>query len=870
MQSMPASHHRRHMLLLGASLIALGTVPLLTTQAIAEPVCSPTTIANDTVLGSNVSCVEWNGGNITLNTGSTISSQGTISAITGQSSLSDETLTNNGHISGYTGVTNTGNASIARITNSGTIASFTTSNGSISTSNHVGIRNTNTSTIAEIVNSGLISGTVAGIQNDLNSQITLINNQASGSITSTGTAIYNKSNGGSVTSIQTITNDGNISGGNAIVNEKGSMTLIDNSGSITGTGAGILSSGGTIGTISNSGTIHTYSHALNMQINGSIATQVSLLENSGLIQSDNGYALVVARSGTVSSQIGTIINSGTIAGNIINATPNGLLINGNINADSFGTLTGSSGSISSGAKGTISHMLADLTFGSGNILLNDDIDVSGYRVNNTGATLKLVNAISIIGDYTQSAGGLISQVNGSINGSLAVAGNATINGTTTLVIQGSGLKSGDSYIVVNVGGTGNYSISSASVTGTNGLTASTSISGENLIVTLEGSGGGKYTAPAQTSGGAGKGFGAVLDTINGENSAAAQSFQTNILAKIDSLPAGSRGSAIRQLAPADAANNLQISNQSNAIVINAVETRQQLTMNEGTLYEGKGKAAGSGTRDRALWGQILGGSAHRAGDADSDGFTSKSFGLTTGLDNLFTPNMLGGVALSWLRSWSDGSNNSSGSSTELDSYQLTFYGSYRQNRLNVDGQLGAAWNKFDQERAINFLGDTAKADYDGQQYSAFGRVGYDFTLSQDAIVTPFAGLRWLHARNDAYQETGAGAANNSVDSQNSDSVTHEIGAKAAWQFDTEMGALSPQVSLAWIHDYTSSALETTGQIGGTAYRIESERLAADGAKLSLGLGLASSDSLDFRLQYDGELRSGYQAQTATFRTTWHF
>ncbi|AUG55464.1 hypothetical protein CSC3H3_21625 (plasmid) [Thalassospira marina] len=938
--------YRRHQLLLGASLLALSTTPFITTHAVAQP--NPcTAITSDTSLSNSDTCVNWNGGNITVDINTTVTGSSTASVISISSGNSGNTLTNNGEILNQdnTVISNSGNVTkidntgiisasssnnaisnagtITNITNSGTIKaidsayaiynsgniSTLTNSGEISSGSSTAIFNN--STISAITNTGKISGNYALINNNTAS-ITSIDNKGTmtangdavtngsnnniGSILNSGTihsdtkyAITNKngatiesiSNSGTISSddrdaiknnfngtINTISNSGRIIADDTGINNDGSIDFIENTGTgyISGNTYGISAINGSITTLTNSGTITGGNAAIFVQASGGQGT-ITTLNNSGLISS-NGDA-IRTESISVQSSIETIINSGTIAGSINNGSTNGLLINGSTIPNSFGTLTGSSGSISSGAIGSITHKQADLTFAGGNLLLNDNIDVTGHSVKNTGATLKLVNAISIIGDYTQSAGGLISQVNGSINGQLDVTGNATINGTTTLVISGNNLKAGDSYTIVGASGTGSYSIASASVTGTNGLNATTSTSNNDLIITLA-SGGPKYTAPANIDGGTGKGFGSVLDTINGESSSEAQAFQNDVLAAIDSLPSTARGSAIRQLAPADAATNQQISSQSNNIVFGAIETRQQLAMNEGTPYAGAGKAAGGGTRDQAVWGQILGGSAHRAGDNDSDGFTSKSFGLTTGLDHMFTPNMLGGVALSWLRSWTDGSNNSSGSTTQLDSYQLTFYSSYRQNRLNIDGQLGAAWNRFDQERAINFLGNTAKADYDGQQYSAAGQVGYDFALSQDAVVTPFAGLRWLHANNDSYQETGAGAANNTVDSQSSDSVTHEIGAKAAWEYDTDMRTLSPQVSLAWVHDYTSSALETTGQIGGTAYRVESERLPSDGAKLSLGLGLTTNDSLNFRLQYDGELRSGYQAQSATFRAIWNF
>ncbi|MEQ5778378.1 autotransporter domain-containing protein [Thalassospira sp. NFXS8] len=573
----------------------------------------------------------------------------------------------------------------------------------------------------------------------------------------------------------------------------------------------------------------------------------------------------------------TIVNSGKIAGNIGydntivgSITPGAFSIAGGEDDAHYGVLTGKTGSTNADNIGNIVHAFADLHLTSGYLLLNDNINVGAHTVVNSGATLKLVNGLSITGNYTQTGGGLVVQAASSSEfGSLAVSGNAAIS-NTTLVMSGNNLSVGDTYTIVGAGGTGTYAISTASVVGTSGLGATTATAGKDLVVTITKQSGGGYQVIGAPTGSVGSSFGATLDQINNSSSPQAVAFQNNVLAAINSLPTSQQGSAIKKLAPASAANNVQVLNQASTVIQGAVQGHQDLAM-AGAAGDGTtGVAAGGDTKYSTLWGQVLGGSAHLEGNSDQDGFSSKSFGLTTGFDHFVTPDLLAGAAVSWLRSWTDGSNDSSGSSNRTDSYQVTLYGSWRQDRLTVDGQVGAGWNHFDQKRQIDFLGSTASADYDGQQYSASSRVGYDFALGDSTTVTPFAGLRWIHARNDAYDETGAGSANNSVDSLNTDSVTHEIGAKAAWQFDTGLGMVSPEVSAAWVHDYTSSAIDTTGRIGGTAFSVQSERLPSDGARIGVAIGLDTLEGARLRVEYDGELRSGYQSQTGTVRAAWDF
>jgi outer membrane autotransporter protein len=739
-------------------------------------------------------------------------------------------------------------------------------------------------------NGGNVVVAVGGTLSGYSPAVTVVSGDNVGTLTNDGLILGSTGAFFSSGSIAAILNNGTITttSSTAIFNNS-AIGIITNSGMISSSTNVAISNYGTLNTISNSGTITaSNSYAIINQI----GRQLDLINNSSLISGtrgihNEGTIGQITNSGTIvgtgsyaiynkSGADMTIVNSGTIAGNIGyddtiigSITPGAFSIAGSEDDTHYGVLTGKGGSTNANNIGNIVHSFADLHFTSDYLLLNDNINVTGHTVVNSGATLKLVNGLSITGNYTQTGGGLVVQAASSSQfGSLAVSGNAAIS-NTSLVMSGNNLSVGDTYTIVGAGGTGTYAISTVSVVGTSGLGATTATVGKDLVVTITKQSGGGYQVIGAPTGGVGSSFGATLDQINNSSSPQAVAFQNNVLAAINSLPSSQQGSAIKKLAPASAANNVQVLNQASTVIQGAVQGHQDLAMSGGS--DGTtGVAAGGDTKYSALWGQVLGGSAHLEGNSDQDGFSSKSFGLTTGFDHFVTPDLLAGAAVSWLRSWTDGSNDSSGSSNKIDSYQLTLYGSWRQDRLTVDGQVGAGWNHFDQKRQIDFLGSTASADYDGQQYSASSRVGYDFTLGDSTTLTPFAGLRWIHARNEAYDETGAGSANNSVDSLNTDSVTHEIGAKAAWQFETDMGTVSPEVSAAWVHDYTSSAIDTTGRIGGTAFSVQSERLPSDGARIGVALGLDMVEGARLRVEYDGELRSGYQSQTGTVRAAWDF
>lgn len=787
----------------------------------------------------------WNTGDYT-NTGTI---DGGTTQVGVHASGSVGTLTNSGTISGNSAVNNTG--AMGALTNNGSIDSISTGVG-------------NQGTIGTLTNSGNIHADQYGVYNYGAGTINTLSN--SGTIVGGFSGVCNEG------SIGRLTNTGTITGPYGITLYSGSVGTLDNQGTIVGTNSGvynasglgtltnsgiIISGGGgsggivnddTIGRLDNRGTIVGYTGINNVSI--------GTLTNSGTI-SGNGYAIY--NYGT----IGTLTNSGVIAGNIYNRpTAHGLSISGG-SGTIFGTLTGFGGAI-----GTITHTGSDLAFAGGNLVLNDHINATGRTVRNTGATLRLDNTVTITGAYTQTAGGLISTATGSgaSNAKLVVDGDANIS-NSTITVSGAGLSAGQTFTIVDAtaGHTGTYTDDSARVAVTNGLAATVSTVGNDLVVTLIADTTNNWTNKGAAAGGTAAQIGAALDAIRTSTAPAAVAFRTQVLDAIDALPTSQQGSAIKQLAPITPSP--QMSTLATNAVVGAVNQHQQTAMAYAPV---SGVAAGSEARDTALWGQFLGGGARRGTNAEADGYRLSDVGLATGIDHHFTPDIMGGAALSWVRAWSKGSDNSSGSSATMDSYQLTLYGTYRLDRAFIDGQLGAGWNEFDQKRGLSFLGTTAQANYSGQQYLAKVGAGYDVAVGGDVTVTPMASLRWLRSETDAYDETGAGAANLSVARNGVNSVTQDLGAKVAWSVPTPHGTLKPEARLAWVHDYTKGPIATNSVAGGQVMAVSTPRTQADGVRIGLGAELSSTDDLTFRAEYEGELRAQYQSHTALIKTLWGF
>ncbi|MDE1150411.1 MAG: hypothetical protein PW843_28010 [Azospirillaceae bacterium] len=723
-------------------------------------------------------------------------------------------------------------------------------------------------------------------------------------------------------SIGTFTNNGTLANRSAwAVYNGGAMGTLDNSGLISSaSGFGIRNYGG-IGLLNNSGTLTAWTGLYNASAieslvnSGTIlasasaivdAGSIGTLVNSGTILGPN--ALVIEAGGT----LGALVDSGTIIGAVTNYSSNDLVISGGTD-DAPGTLTGGSGSI-----GQITNTLANLRFVSGTLLLNDNLNVGSHSVVNSGATLLVNSAINITGSYSQTAGSLVIGVaSTSSYGSLVISGSASLTGGSVTLKATSGSLAAGSYTIVSAGtslATSNlvltaagYTVTSSTVTsggktdlvltlstastgttssgtGTSGTGTGTGTAGTDTTGTDTGSGSTgsgtttttkpstNYTAVGQAQGGAAVGTGAALDVIAASGSNAAQAVQSAILTPLNSLTGTARQVAVAQLAPS------QLTPQLTATVVTptttAISQHQQTVAGLMDSYGQTGAAAGDGTMNGVLWGEILGGGALRANATDAAGYRASSGGIVLGGDWYINPEVMAGLAFSWLNSDAVGQGVSAGSLTRVATYQLTAYSAWRpdfaEQRLSVQGQVAFGYNHYDQRRDIDFLGARANANYGGEQYVGKVTVGYAMPDHNGFTLTPQWSLQAARLTNHAYSEHDAGVADLAVDAMTTNSLSQEVGFKLDTVFNTGIGRLLPDLKLAWVHDYLSGPVSTTGVLGGVSFASTTGRVSADGVAIGLGATLAKGDNLSLRLEYTGDLRSDYQSHAGVLRASWNF
>ena len=195
------------------------------------------------------------------------------------------------------------------------------------------------------------------------------------------------------------------------------------------------------------------------------------------------------------------------------------------------------------------------------------------------------------------------------------------------------------------------------------------------------------------------------------------------------------------------------------------------------------------------------------GTGDSDGsdeevgFDFDFYAVTAGVDYRVTETGVIGVALNYANNESDFDFN--GGEMDTDSYGITLYGTASiTEQIWIEASAGYSRNDFDMSRNINYanINRTATGDTDGDEWSGTLGVGYDWYV--DALsITPTAKLAILRSQVDGFAESGAQGLNLTVEDQDIDSLTGQIGVEVSYAISTDFGVLVPGARAAWVHEF---------------------------------------------------------------------
>ncbi|MDB5361593.1 MAG: hypothetical protein JWO51_2890 [Rhodospirillales bacterium] len=252
-------------------------------------------------------------------------------------------------------------------------------------------------------------------------------------------------------------------------------------------------------------------------------------------------------------------------------------------------------------------------------------------------------------------------------------------------------------------------------------------------------------------------------------------------------------------------------------------------------------------------------------------------GTMMGYDFPIAPDTRVGLSIGF----ADSSIDESGvaNKTDFQTYQATAYIGHRSGPWFINGDASIGLNDYTGNRQIVFPGvdRTARAKYSGQTYGVSAYTGYDIPVDQ-FTVTPLASLQYTNIRTDGFQETGAGAIDLRIASQNDSFLESGLGAKVARDFNVPYGVLKPEVHAKWLHELSNPTLSQTAAFtaaGSPSFTSPGLKTSADtlnaGASLTLYSCTCGPQSWSIEAGYDYFGRSdGYAAHQGMIKITSRF
>lgn len=317
--------------------------------------------------------------------------------------------------------------------------------------------------------------------------------------------------------------------------------------------------------------------------------------------------------------------------------------------------------------------------------------------------------------------------------------------------------------------------------------------------------------------------------------------------------------ALTALAPETAPAVQQAATEGTNQIFGAVGTR----LSGGAIASAKqGMSSGDNPFTKvAVWVQGLFNKAKLDDTSKSKGFDSKTYGTALGVESKISEDVKLGIGYAYSKTDIDGFMRD----TDVKTHTAILYGEYKPKNWYVNAIASYGWSDYDEKK--NVAGVGVKADWDVEPFALQMMTGYDMYFNGFG-VTPEAGLRYIHVKQDKYTDT----AGQSVKSDDSDIVTGVLGAKIAKSYNLSNGMLlTPEFKAAMTYDIShDNSKSTVTLVNGSSYSVSGKPLNRFGVELGAGITAELNDNVELSLGYEGKFRKDYQDHTGLINAKYKF
>jgi outer membrane autotransporter protein len=267
-----------------------------------------------------------------------------------------------------------------------------------------------------------------------------------------------------------------------------------------------------------------------------------------------------------------------------------------------------------------------------------------------------------------------------------------------------------------------------------------------------------------------------------------------------------------------------------------------------------GYAAGGASSNGGIWIKGLGGIIRQGERQGFVGYNANTAGYAFGADAGVLPDTWVGLGFSSVSTHIT-SREQVNKKTNLQSHQLTAYGSYSPGNFYLDFLGAMAVNNYKTLRNIEYINQVATAEFKGVQPLTKLSGGYAVNL-ENFQITPHASLQYSVLYQDSYKESGAaGVSLENVSGINLSQLEAGIGVKFSMlEDDDDDRFYHPYMNFMVLHDLKAASQETTAKFsgGGGSFKITSA--TPDKTTYNMGVGVVFMHKNHMQLTANYELR----------------
>lgn len=211
--------------------------------------------------------------------------------------------------------------------------------------------------------------------------------------------------------------------------------------------------------------------------------------------------------------------------------------------------------------------------------------------------------------------------------------------------------------------------------------------------------------------------------------------------------------------------------------------------------------------------------------ANESGFRPRQYGVSTGVDYRYKPNMIGGIAIGL--SGTKATMNDQNGTVKSKGYDILAFATYfYQQAYYLDAVISSGKYSFDSTRNINFkLADretnkTAVGSTSSQQFGLNLGAGYNKAFTNGVTLGSNLGLSYTMSKIDDFQEQEANELNLSIDKQKISTAQTQIGFSLSKVFNHQYGVFLPQVDATWVHEFADDIKTISGRFLSTTESIK--------------------------------------------------